>query len=266
MLLAGPPRCRSARSSASQSTSSASFITSAGIVAENSSVWRPPCPGARRDDPPHVGPEAHVHHPIGLVEDQRIELVERDRAIPHVIHQPARRRHDDVHARLQGTLLLIHRHAAIDGNAGQIRVIRESLNVVFNLHRELAGRRQDQHARIAALLGRRRPRPQQPVQDREQERRGLAGAGLRAADRIVAVHDDRHDGALNRGRGRSRAAGCFRAAWARDRESRRRPGSDRIPPADACTGGAAGAVAWCGRAVLPRLAPPRDGRRRRGGP
>ena len=143
--------------------------------------------GERRDDAPDVGPEAHVHHPIRLVEHQRIELVERDRAVPHVIHQPAWRRHDDVHARLQRTLLLIHRHAAVDGNAGQIGVIRESLNVVFNLHGELAGRRQNQHAGVAALLGRRGPRPQQAVQDRQQEGCGLAGAGFRAANQIVAV-------------------------------------------------------------------------------
>jgi hypothetical protein len=30
----------------------------------------------RLHDPADVGPEAHVHHPVGLVEHQRVELVE----------------------------------------------------------------------------------------------------------------------------------------------------------------------------------------------
>ena len=49
-----------------------------------------------------------------------------------------------------------------------------------------------------------------PVQDRQQERRGLAGAGVGAADQIVAAHDDRNDRALDRRRrGESANANAF---------------------------------------------------------
>jgi hypothetical protein len=48
-------------------------------------------------------------------------------------------------------------------------------------------------------------RLQHPVQDRQQERGGLAGAGVGAADEVVAAHDDRDDRALDRRRGREAA-------------------------------------------------------------
>ena len=161
--------------------------------------------GQRRDDAPNVGPEAHVHHAIRFVEHERIELVELHGAVAHVIHQPARRGDDDVDARLERALLRVHRHAAVDGDAGQVRVIGEALDVVFDLAAELARRREDEDAREAALVGRRRARPEHAVQDRQEERRGLARAGVGAADEVAAVHDDRDDRALNRRRAREAA-------------------------------------------------------------
>ena len=70
--------------------------TSSGIVAEKSSVWR--VGGQRRDDAPHVGPEAHVHHAVGFVEHEQLDAAQVGVLLPHVIHQPARRGDDDVDA------------------------------------------------------------------------------------------------------------------------------------------------------------------------
>ena len=88
----------------------------------------------RRDDAADVGPEAHVHHPVRLVEHERLELVEVDGAVALVIHQPAGRGDDDVDAGLERALLRIHRDAAVDRDAGEVRVIREALDVVLDLH------------------------------------------------------------------------------------------------------------------------------------
>ena len=52
----------------------------------------------RLHDAADVGPEAHVHHAIGFVEHERIQLVEPHRLAAHVIHQSARCRHDNVDA------------------------------------------------------------------------------------------------------------------------------------------------------------------------
>ena len=187
MLRAGPPADPTCTNRASRTTSSASCITSSGIVAEKSSVWRAARVRQRLDDPADVGPEAHVHHAVRFVEHQRVELVEGHRAVAHVIHQPARRGDDDVDAGLEGPLLRIHRHAAVDGDAGQIGVIGEALDVVFDLARPARG----SGARIRTRV---KPRSsgaasrasQHPVEDRQQERRRLAGAGVGAADEIVA--------------------------------------------------------------------------------
>ena len=174
----------------------------------------------RRDDPADVGPEAHVHHPVRLVEHERVELVERDGAVAHVIHQPAGRGDDDVDARLERALLRIHRDAAVDRDAGEVRVIGEALDVVFDLDRQLAGRREDQDAGEAALLRRRLARAQHPVQDRQQEGGRLAGAGVGAANQVVAVHHDGDDGALDRRR-RSRSRGSRMPSMQRGLEAQR---------------------------------------------
>ena len=53
----------------------------------------------QRDDLPHVADEAHVEHPVGLVEDEDLDAVEPDMALPDQVEQPPRRRHQDVDAR-----------------------------------------------------------------------------------------------------------------------------------------------------------------------
>ena len=88
---------------------------SSGIVAENSSVWR--SFGQRIDDAADVGPEAHVEHAVGFVEDEHLEPVEDRRAGAHVIHQPAGRRHDDRDAGRERARLRLHRRAAVHGHA-----------------------------------------------------------------------------------------------------------------------------------------------------
>ncbi len=161
--------------------------------------------GKRHHDAADVGPESHVHHAIRLVQHERVELVESDRAAAHVIHQSARRGHDDVDARAERPLLRVHRHAAVDGDAGQIRVVGEPLDVVLDLHAELARGREDEDAGKAALFRGSCARLQDSVQDRQQKRRRFAGAGLGATDQVVAVHDNGNDRALNRSRGQEPA-------------------------------------------------------------
>ena len=154
------------------------------------------------DDAPDVGPEAHVEHPVGLVEDQRLEAVEL-RARPHVIHQAARRGDDERDAGRQGPRLRLHRRAAVDGHAADAGVVAEALDVVVDLDRQLAGRRQHQHAG-AGRLGRRPGgvgggrRGQQPIDQRQHEGGRLAGAGLGAGDDVAAAADQRQHRRLDR--------------------------------------------------------------------
>ena len=73
----------------------------------------------------------------------------------HVVEQAARRGHDDVGAGAQGPDLDVAVHAAVDRHAGQRRVVREAGEVVLDLDRQLARRREHEHPDRA---GRRRGR------------------------------------------------------------------------------------------------------------
>ena len=121
--------------------------------------------------------------------------VKLDRIVPHVIHQPARRGDDDVHARPQRPLLRVHRHAAVDRDARNRRVVRQPLHLVFDLDRELARRRQHQRARSGGRSG--GALGEEPLQDRHEERGRLAGARLGAGDHVVAGEGERDDAALH---------------------------------------------------------------------
>ena len=156
----------------------------------------------RRDNPLHVGPEAHVHHAIRFVQHQHLQPHEIRGAVAHVIHQPSGRRDDDVDAGLQCPLLRIHRHAAVDRGARHLRVIREPDQRVLDLHRQLARRRQHERAgvgraiavAVAGALG------EQRLQNGRGKRQRLSGAGLGARDAVAAGQRDRNHRALHRAR------------------------------------------------------------------
>jgi hypothetical protein len=136
--------------------------------------------------------EAHAQHLVGLVEHEELHAVERQRVALHVVHDAAGRADDDVDAVAQRTLLRHVGRAAVDGQdaeAGQVR--RERLDRVGDLHGELARRGQDECLDVAA--GHVRARVDGGEQ-RDAERGGLAGAGLRDAG-DVAAGEQRRDGA-----------------------------------------------------------------------
>ena len=101
---------------------------------------------------------------------------------------------DHVDAAAERVLLRPHADAAEDGRGGQRRVHGEVVEVFDDLRRQLARRRQDERARRAARL------VDQPMEDRQQERGGLAAAGHRAGEQVLAGHRERNRVSLNRRR------------------------------------------------------------------
>ena len=69
------------------------------------------------EDATDVGQEAHVEHPVGLVEDQHLEAGEARVGLPEVIQQAARRRHQDVGPAAERLLLRAIADAAEDCRA-----------------------------------------------------------------------------------------------------------------------------------------------------
>ena len=112
--------------------------------------------------------------------------------MPEVIEQPARRRDEDVDAAAERVLLRAHAHAAENRGARERRVHRELAQVLLDLRRELARRREHERARDAARL------PDDAVHDRQQKRGSLAASRHRAGEHVAALECGRNGVVLNR--------------------------------------------------------------------
>jgi hypothetical protein len=151
------------------------------------------------DDLPDVVDEAHVQHAVGLVEYEELDLAELQSVALHEIEQAAGRGHQNFDALHDRADLAAHRHAADRQRRGQANVAAIGVEAVEDLSGKFAGRAQHQHAaglglRLDAVL-------QDPVQDRQREGCGLAGAGLGDADDVTAGKCE-GDGLSLDGRGR----------------------------------------------------------------
>ena len=76
-----------------------------------------------REDLADVADEAHVEHPVGLVEDEDLDPRQVDGALAEMVEQPAGRRDDDLGAAAQGADLRIEADAAVDRRRAD-RVLR----------------------------------------------------------------------------------------------------------------------------------------------
>ena len=121
------------------------------------------------DDPVDLRLEAHVEHPVGLVEDEHLDLVQTDHALLHDVGQPAGRSHDDVGG-LGGLRLRARADAAVDRGNAQAAGGGDAGELGGHLDGELAGRHQHQGRRPRVIRG-------QPVDDRQRECQRLAGSG-----------------------------------------------------------------------------------------
>ena len=155
------------------------------------------------DDPLDVGQEAHVEHPVGLVEDEDLDLAEVGDLLADEVEQPAGRRDEDLDAGAQRLDLRVHRDAAVDDGRAQRHGPAVGADALVDLHRELAGRDEDERAdRMAGRRERRvRVRPE-PIEDGQREGGGLAGPGLRRGEDVAAGEDEGDGGCLDRRRGR----------------------------------------------------------------
>ncbi len=147
---------------------------------------RLPLGRALRDDPLDGGPEAHVEHAVGLVEDERADVREREGAALQQVLEPAGSGDEDVGA-LRGARLLLEADAAVDGaRRCSARARGERLQLVDDLGGELA-RRGEHERRRTPRIGR------DPVDHRRAEGERLARAGGRLGEHVATgehVADD----------------------------------------------------------------------------
>jgi hypothetical protein len=136
------------------------------------------------EQPGDGGQEAEVGHVVGLVEDGDLDRRERAGAALQVVEQPARRRDDDVDAAAELVDLPPHRRAAVDGGDLDADRLGERRERVGDLLGQLAGRHEDETARLtgdrSAVTG------SEPGEHGQAEGERLARAGLRPAEHVAA--------------------------------------------------------------------------------
>ena len=136
--------------------------------------------------------EAHVEHPVGLVEDERANVREIDEPAVRQVFEPSGRGHEDV-SPLGALGLSVQRHAAVDRGHGQLLGRGKRLKLGGDLRRELARRNEHEGGRPG--VGRHRS-----LDDRHGEGEGLAGPGRRLREHVDARECVRKDESLDRER------------------------------------------------------------------
>ena len=96
-----------------------------------------------REDLADVADEAHVEHPVGLVEDEDLDARQVDGPLAEVVEQAAGRRDDDLGAGAQGADLRVEADAAVDGGGADRVLGAVGADALLDLERELAGRGED---------------------------------------------------------------------------------------------------------------------------
>ena len=135
--------------------------------------------------------EAHVEHAVGLVEHAAAHLAQVEELLLREIEQPPWSGHQQVAPSAQRLDLRLLTHATEDHDGAQPGMAAVVAGTLGDLCRELARRRQHQRARGACLVR------CKVLQDRQNERGGLAGAGLRTGQHIAAGEHRGYRLALN---------------------------------------------------------------------
>ncbi len=148
------------------------------------------------DDLLDVGQEAQVEHLVGLVEDERPDVLQVELLLTREVEQSARGADDDVDALAERLDLRLVGPAAVDGEDAYVAHLARGQQVVGDLRAQLAGRDDDERLRgVGQLLG---LGPAgldvggdgDALQEREAEAQRLAGAGLGLADDVRAGKGD----------------------------------------------------------------------------
>ncbi len=176
-----------------------SVATPLSSVAENSRRWPPSFVSV--EDALHGLEESEVAHVVGLVEHRDGDLAEVELALLDEVLDAARRSDDDVDAALQRADLAVLRNSAVDLRGEQADAAGDGLHRAVDLQGELAGRSEDEGARLASHLAVLAAVVlHQALDERGTEGDGLAGAGLAASEHVAAGEHIRDGRGLDRER------------------------------------------------------------------
>ena len=143
--------------------------------------------------------EPQIEHAVRLIQDRHLNVAQFEHMLLEVVDDAPGCADEHVDALFQDAPLLLVIDPAEDDGEFETGVFGDDLRIRVNLHREFSRRRDDDGARrVDGPIGRPRIR-QQTVEEGDQKRRRLAGAGLRLTRHVVACERQGQGLRLNRG-------------------------------------------------------------------
>ena len=106
---------------------------------------RLPLLGNLAQHPLDLRAEAHIEHPVRLIEDKRAHILQVHPATPEVIQKSARGRSDDLEALLERGQLRVVSHPPVDRSCPNASSLSQSLGVIAHLLRQFSRGAQDQN-------------------------------------------------------------------------------------------------------------------------
>jgi len=140
-----------------------------------------------------VGAEADVEHPVGLVEHDVADVIQRQGAARQVVEHTAGRADDDGRPAPDLDELLVEALTTIDGHGAAVGAGREPGSLFGDLHDQLTGRRQDQRLGTGLIV------VAPLIHEGQEEGGGLPGAGLGLSNDIASAEGFRDERRLDRG-------------------------------------------------------------------
>ena len=89
--------------------------------------------------PLDVGNEAHVEHPIHLVENENLDLLQVDESLPHQVKQSTRSGYEDIDPALQSRDLVVLVDSTEDHGMPEPEKAPISFDAIPDLRRQFAG-------------------------------------------------------------------------------------------------------------------------------
>lgn len=161
------------------------------------------------DDAANLGLETHVKHTISLVEDEVLDVAQRDATTLYEVDKSAGSGNKEIAATLDLAKLGADIGTTIDDARTDPRAVGELASLIVDLGNQLTSGSQDQSSGISLALtavataaldrDRRGALGERLVEDGEQETASLAGTSLGAGHEIAAVDDDGDRVLLDRG-------------------------------------------------------------------
>jgi hypothetical protein len=146
-----------------------------------------------------LGQEAHLGHVVGLIQDHDRDVGELNRSTVDEVVKPARGGDQQIDPTVESHQLRRVWHSSRNELVTQAHNVDERLESIADLHRQLAGRSQDQGAWAAgqsAVTG------SEPGQRRKAEGERLARTRLSATEHVAPRQRVRNSRRLDRERGR----------------------------------------------------------------